>query len=240
MCGIVGAVAPHDVWPTLLEGLRRLEYRGYDSAGMAVVGTDAEIRSERVLGKVENLSQALKQNALSGFTGIAHTRWATHGKPSVMNAHPHICEGKVALVHNGIIENHESLRQCQIKKGYQFNSETDSEVVVNEIHFHMNSGMDALQSVFQAVSVLDGAFAVGVIFKDQPGRLIAARHGSPLVIGLGDNEYYIASDIFALLPVTRRYMVLEEGDIADIQLEKGIRIYDKDRKECTRSVSITE
>jgi glutamine---fructose-6-phosphate transaminase (isomerizing) len=240
MCGIVGAVTQHDVWPTLLEGLRRLEYRGYDSAGMAVVGTDAEIRSERVLGKVENLSQALKQNALSGFTGIAHTRWATHGKPSVMNAHPHICEGKVALVHNGIIENHESLRQSQIQKGYKFNSETDSEVVVNEIHFHMNAGMDALQSVFQAVSVLDGAFAVGVIFKDQPGRLIAARHGSPLVIGLGDNEYYIASDIFALLPVTRRYMVLEEGDIADIQLEKGIRIYDKDRKECTRPVSITE
>jgi len=240
MCGIVGALARKDVWPVLLEGLRRLEYRGYDSAGMAVIGADSEIRSEKILGKVEVLSNALKQSALGGHTGIAHTRWATHGKPSVINAHPHICQGRVALVHNGIIENHESLRREQIDKGYTFNSETDSEVVVNEIHYLLSRGHDALQAVMETVSLLEGAFALGVIFRDQPGRLIAARHGSPLVIGLGEGSYYIASDIFALLPVTRRYIILEEGDIADIQLEQGIRIYDRHRQESTRPIITTE
>lgn len=240
MCGIVGALAQREVWPTLLEGLRRLEYRGYDSAGMAVISNDSEIRSEKILGKVENLSRALAGNPLLGHIGIAHTRWATHGKPSVVNAHPHICQGKVALVHNGIIENHEILRRSQIEKGYIFNSETDSEVVVNEIHYHLSSGLDPLQSVMQTIPILDGAFALGVIFKDHPDRLIAARHGSPLVIGVGEREYYIASDIFALLPVTQKYIILEEGDIADIQLNHGIRIIDRNRQEQTRPVITTE
>jgi glucosamine--fructose-6-phosphate aminotransferase (isomerizing) len=240
MCGIVGALAGKDVWPVLIEGLRRLEYRGYDSAGMAVIGADSEIRSEKILGKVEVLSNALAQSPLGGHTGIAHTRWATHGKPSVVNAHPHICQGRVALVHNGIIENHETLRRDQINRGYTFNSETDSEVVVNEIHYLLSGGQDALHAVMDTVALLDGAFALGVIFRDQPGRLIAARHGSPLVIGVGEGAYYIASDIFALLPVTRRYIILEEGDIADIQLEQGIRIYDRHRRETTRPIITSE
>lgn len=240
MCGIVGAVARQDIWPVLLDGLRRLEYRGYDSAGMAVIGTDSQIRAERILGKVEKLSHALERNPLSGHTGIAHTRWATHGKPSVVNAHPHICRGKVALVHNGIVENHEVLRREQIGAGYHFNSETDSEVIVNQIHSRLLAGADPLEAVLLSIVALEGAFSLGILFQDQPGRLIAVRHGSPLIVGLGEQGYYIASDIFALLPVTRRYMVLEDGDVADLQLDHGVRIIDRHGKECTRPVITSE
>jgi len=236
MCGIVGAVTRRDVWPVLLEGLHRLEYRGYDSAGIAVVNSDTGIKTLKSLGKVTELARTLHQSPPSGHTGIAHTRWATHGKPSAENAHPHVCRGEVALVHNGIIENHQKLRTAQLAAGYSFNSDTDSEVVVNEIHACLAQGKDPLGAVFDSVEMLAGAFALGVIFKNHPSRLIAARFGSPLVIGIGIDEYFIASDIFALLPVTSRYIILEEGDIADINLEDGIRIYDRKHEEVQRQV----
>ncbi len=242
MCGIVGAVAQRDVTPILLEGLRRLEYRGYDSAGIAVIDTAAGsgIRAARITGKVTELDRLLKQEPLAGKTGIAHTRWATHGRPSVCNAHPHICRDEVALVHNGIIENHDIIRPVQVKNGYLFTSETDSEVVVNEIHQHLSNGSEPLQAVFDTVRVLEGAYALGIIFHDQPGRLIAARHGSPLVIGIGIGEYFIASDVFALLPVTQKFIRLEDGDIADIHLRNGIRVLDRDGKEVQRAVFTSE
>ncbi len=239
MCGIVGALSRQDVWPVLLEGLQRLEYRGYDSAGMAIIDGNSAIKSEKILGKVSNLANALKLNPLYGRTGIAHTRWATHGRPSVVNAHPHICQGKVALVHNGIVENHHLLRQSQIERGYSFVSETDSEVVVNEIHYHVTHGMKPLQAVLKTIALLEGAFALGVIFSDQPDHLIATRHGSPLIIGLADDGYYIASDIYALLPVTRRYILLEEGDVADINLTDGINIYDQNGLRQQRQIITT-
>jgi glucosamine--fructose-6-phosphate aminotransferase (isomerizing) len=239
MCGIVGAVARQDVWPVLLEGLRRLEYRGYDSAGMAVINETAGIQTAKILGKVAKLTQSLHENNLSGNTGIAHTRWATHGRPSIVNAHPHICQGEVALVHNGIIENHDELRKIQTQAGYTFNSETDSEVVVNEIHLHLTAGKDPVQAVIESVKALEGAYALGIIFRDYPCRMIAARHGSPLIIGIGNDEYYIASDIFALLPVTQRYIILNEGDIADIDLQTGIRVVDIHGKQVERPVIIS-
>lgn len=225
MCGIVGAVAQRNVAPILLEGLKRLEYRGYDSAGMAVISAAHDIERRRVLGKVAGLAHALEDDPLIGTLGIAHTRWATHGAPSTRNAHPHVCRDHVALVHNGIIENHGELRDAQLADGYEFSSETDTEVAVNEIHRHLSVGDDLRVAVQKATQVLEGAFALGVVAKDCPGRLVAARRGSPLVIGLGIGENFIASDVFALLPVTQRFVFLEDGDIADITRERVI-IYD--------------
>ncbi len=225
MCGIVGAVAQRNVAPILLEGLKRLEYRGYDSAGMAVISAAHDIERRRVLGKVAGLAQALEDDPLIGTLGIAHTRWATHGAPSTRNAHPHVCRDHVALVHNGIIENHGELRDAQLADGYEFSSETDTEVAVNEIHRHLSVGDDLRVAVQKATQVLEGAFALGVVAKDCPGRLVAARRGSPLVIGLGIGENFIASDVFALLPVTQRFVFLEDGDIADITRER-VNIYD--------------
>ncbi len=225
MCGIVGAVAQRFVAPILLEGLRRLEYRGYDSAGMAVISATHEIDRRRVLGKVAGLAKILDEDALEGSLGIAHTRWATHGAPSMRNAHPHICRELVALVHNGIIENHGELRRTQLADGFEFSSETDTEVAVNEIYRYLSTGEDLLVAVRKATQVLEGAFALGVIAKDCPGRLVAARRGSPLVIGLGIGENFIASDVFALLPVTQRFIFLEDGDLADITREQVV-IYD--------------
>ncbi len=216
MCGIVGAAAQRDVVPILIEGLRRLEYRGYDSAGVAVLSKSAKLERARVMGKVANLVTSLEARPLAGSVGIAHTRWATHGKPSINNAHPHICRDQVALVHNGIIENHESLRIEQISAGYEFHSETDTEVVVNQVHRHLQEGEDLLQAVQATIAQLEGAYALGVISNTEPGRLIAARCGGPLLIGVGIGEYFIASDKFALLPVTQQFIILEEGDIADI------------------------
>jgi len=227
MCGIVGAIAERDVVPILLEGLRRLEYRGYDSAGIAVVNGDTCLDRERMLGKVQTLADALKERPLKGQLGIAHTRWATHGKPSEKNAHPHICKKGVAVVHNGIIENHEILRRRQLEQGYEFTSETDTEVVVHEIYNHQSEGKDLLQATRATLAELEGAYALGVISNHEPGRLIAARRGSPLVIGLGIGENFIASDVAALLPVTRRFIFLEDGDVADISRE-GITIYTSD------------
>ena len=184
MCGIVGAVAQRDVGPILLEGLKRLEYRGYDSAGLAIVDEKAGLERLRVLGKVDGLARSLAKTPLAGGTGIAHTRWATHGRPSVNNAHPHICRDEVALVHNGIIENHEALRASLREQGYECESDTDSEVVVNQVHYFLSQGKDLLQAVMETTRLLEGAFALGVVQKSDPHRLLAARHGIPLVIGV--------------------------------------------------------
>jgi len=239
MCGIVGAVAERNVTPILLEGLRRLEYRGYDSAGIAVINDESRLDRVRRVGKVENLSASLNEHPLKGFLGIAHTRWATHGEPSEPNAHPHICNNSVAVVHNGIIENHGALREQQKASGYTFTSETDTEVVVHQIELYKKAGDDLLQAVKKATVDFEGAYALGVVSIDDPGRLITTRSGSPLVIGVGFGEYFIASDVAALLPVTQRFIFLEEGDIADITKDSLV-IYDKNDQPVERDISTSE
>ncbi|MEX0952085.1 MAG: glutamine--fructose-6-phosphate transaminase (isomerizing) [Gammaproteobacteria bacterium] len=239
MCGIVGANAQRDVLPILLEGLHRLEYRGYDSAGLAVLGKNSELERVRVQGKVAELEQAVAAKPPLGGLGIAHTRWATHGRPSVNNAHPHISHDAIALVHNGIIENHESLRQQLQTAGYVFESETDTEVIVNLLHTHIAAGHDLLAALQQTINQLHGAYALGVISKNEPDRLLAARRGSPLVVGIGIGEHFIASDVFALLPVTRQFIFLEEGDIADIQRDH-LQIYDASGQPVERKVISSE
>lgn len=217
MCGIVGAVAERNVTPILLEGLRRLEYRGYDSAGIAVLDKDDCISRVRRVGKVKELSDALQQTEVRGNLGVAHTRWATHGEPSEKNAHPHICNQSVIIVHNGIIENHSALREQQSSAGFEFTSQTDTEVAVHQIEHHLKQQGDLLEAVRLSVADFEGAYALGVMSNSESHRLIATRRGSPLVIGVGIGEYFIASDAAALLPVTRRFIYLEEGDIADIR-----------------------
>ena len=239
MCGIVGAVAQRNITPILLEGLKRLEYRGYDSAGIAVLDKSAKLQRVRVAGKIKDLEQAINATQLLGQTGIAHTRWATHGKPTVENAHPHICRGQIALVHNGIIENHARLREQQKNLGYEFTSDTDSEVVVNQIHHYLEQGEDLLSAVVKTTTILEGAYALGVINRGDPDRIIATRSGSPLVIGVGIGEHFIASDVFALLPVTQQFIFLEEGDIADIRRD-SLTIYDKNQNEVQRPVKLSE
>jgi glucosamine--fructose-6-phosphate aminotransferase (isomerizing) len=235
MCGIVGAVAERDVVGILLEGLRRLEYRGYDSAGIAVVNGESCIDRERMLGKVQTLADALAERPLHGHLGIAHTRWATHGQPSQQNAHPHICKKGVAVVHNGIIENHAVLRRRQLEQGYEFTSETDTEVVVHQIYNHQAEGKGLLLATRDAIAELEGAYALGVVSNREPGRLIAARRGSPLVVGLGIGENFIASDVAALLPVTRRFIFLADGDVADITRDR-ITIYDAAGQQVERPI----
>ena len=218
MCGIVGGVAERSITNILIEGLKRLEYRGYDSAGVALVG-QGQILRERRVGKVVNLESAVTEAQILGSLGIAHTRWATHGKPTENNAHPHVSD-QVAVVHNGIIENYQELKQDLIALGYHFSSETDSEVVAHLITEALKSGAPLLQAVEQIVPKLKGAFALGIVHSDYPDELIAVREGSPLVIGVGIGENFISSDQLALLPVTNRFMYLEEGDIALLTREK--------------------
>jgi len=239
MCGIVGAVAQREVAPILLEGLRRLEYRGYDSAGLAVLNSEAVLERLRTTGKVAELAQAFESKPVTGTVGIAHTRWATHGKPSESNAHPHICRKQVAVVHNGIIENHESLRTDQKAQGYAFTSDTDTEVIAHQVHHHLDADHDLLTAVQHTCKDLEGAYALGVVSISEPGRLIAARRGSPLVIGIGIGEYFIASDVAALLPVTHRFVFLEEGDIADITVD-GVTIYDANGDPVVRKETVSE
>lgn len=239
MCGIVGAVAQRDVSPVLLEGLKRLEYRGYDSAGLAVIDHNNQLQRIRIQGKVNQLTDAHSTSPLTGGIGIAHTRWATHGKPHVNNAHPHICRDTVALVHNGIIENHESLRKQQQVAGFEFTSETDTEVVVNAVYASLQSHSDLLDAVYETTKQLEGAYALGVICNSEPDRLVAARKGSPLVIGVGIGEYFIASDVFALLPVTQQFIFLEDGDIADIKRD-SLTIYDANKQIVERPVNVSE
>lgn len=239
MCGIVGAVAERNVTPILLEGLRRLEYRGYDSAGIAVIDGDNCIDRVRRVGKVKELSDALDQTPLRGSAGVAHTRWATHGEPSEINAHPHICNQAVALVHNGIIENHSHLREQQIAAGFTFTSQTDTEVAVHQIEHYLKQDNDLFDAVKLAVADFEGAYALGVVSKTDANRLIATRSGSPLVIGVGIGEYFIASDAAALLPVTRRFIYLDEGDIADIRSD-SLQIFDASGNAVEREIKESE
>ncbi|SQH96825.1 glutamine--fructose-6-phosphate transaminase (isomerizing) [Haemophilus haemolyticus] len=224
MCGIVGAVAQRDVAEILINGLHRLEYRGYDSAGVAVVNENHELQRVRCLGKVKALDEAVSEKPLIGGTGIAHTRWATHGEPSETNAHPH-ASGTFAVVHNGIIENHEELRELLKSRGYVFLSQTDTEVIAHLVEWEMRSTDSLLDAVKKAVKQLTGAYGMVVMDSRHPEHLVAARSGSPLVIGLGIGENFLASDQLALLSVTRRFIFLEEGDIAEIT-RRTVDIYD--------------
>ena len=235
MCGIVGGIAQRDVSAILVEGLRRLEYRGYDSAGMAVLAAPNQMGRIRTLGKVQRLAEELDRHPLPGNLGIAHTRWATHGEPAERNAHPHVCRDRCALVHNGIIENHDVLRLAQKEHGHRFSSETDTEVIVHAIHDQLEAGRPLLEAVRATVETLEGAYALGVIDSRDPDLLVAAREGSPLVIGLGFGENFIASDVFALLPVTQRFIFLEEGDIAAIGRQQ-VNIFDRQGQPVSRPV----
>ncbi|MGV3344622.1 glutamine--fructose-6-phosphate transaminase (isomerizing) [Enterobacteriaceae bacterium LUAb1] len=227
MCGIVGAVAQRDIAEILLEGLKRLEYRGYDSAGLSVVTSQGEVTRLRRLGKVQMLADAVGQISVRGETGIAHTRWATHGEPSEQNAHPHISE-HIIIVHNGIIENYASLREQMVSKGYHFISETDTEVVAHMVHWEQRQKGGTLREVVQRViPLLRGAYGMVIMDSRDPSTLVAARSGSPLVIGLGVGENFLASDQLALLPVTRRFIYLEEGDIAEIT-RREVTIVDRE------------
>jgi len=216
MCGIVGAVAQRDVADILVEGLRRLEYRGYDSAGVATIDQQNQLVSTKRLGKVQELAQALQDTPLKGGTGIAHTRWATHGSPSEVNAHPHLSNNTIAVVHNGIIENHEELRTRLQGLGYEFISQTDTEVITHLVHYELATSVSLLEAVQKTVKQLEGAYGTVVMDARDQDRIVVARSGSPLVIGYGLGENFIASDMMALLPVTRRFSFLEEGDVAEV------------------------
>jgi glucosamine--fructose-6-phosphate aminotransferase (isomerizing) len=235
MCGIVGATSERRVAGILLEGLKRLEYRGYDSAGVAVIDANNELKSVRRTGKVQELKDAIAQNPLDGTIGIAHTRWATHGGVTEANAHPHRSEDEIAVVHNGIIENHERLREELKAEGYVFNSQTDTEVIAHLIHHERKTKGDLLDAVKSAVRQLEGAYGTVVMDTKHPERLVVARSGSPLVIGVGIGENFVASDQLALLPVTRQFIYLEEGDVADIN-RTDIAIYDKEDNSVEREV----
>jgi len=239
MCGIVGAVAQRDVAPILLEGLKRLEYRGYDSAGMAVINLEGNLERRRAVGKVKELADALDNQHLLGKVGIAHTRWATHGKPSCENAHPLFSRDRIALVHNGIIENHETLREKLISEGYLFESETDTEIIAHLLHQTLQNQQDFTKAVQLAVKQLDGAYALAIIDKQHPDRLVVVRAGSPLVIGLGIGENFIASDHLALLPVAQRFIYLEEGDVACIE-RRQVSIYDQGDQLVSRKIRVLD
>ena len=234
MCGIVGAVAQRDVAEILISGLHRLEYRGYDSAGVAVINKQNELQRIRCLGKVKALDEAVSEKPLIGGTGIAHTRWATHGEPSETNAHPH-ASGTFAVVHNGIIENHEELRELLKSRGYVFLSQTDTEVIAHLVEWEMRSTDSLLEAVKKAVKQLKGAYGMVVMDSRHPEHLVAARSGSPLVIGLGIGENFLASDQLALLSVTRRFIFLEEGDIAEIT-RRTVDIYDTHGNKAKREI----
>ena len=234
MCGIVGAVAQRDVAEILINGLHRLEYRGYDSAGVAVIDPNNELHRVRCLGKVKALDEAVAVKPLIGGTGIAHTRWATHGEPSEANAHPHT-SGNFAVVHNGIIENHEELRELLKSRGYVFNSQTDTEVIAHLVNWEMRTASNLLEAVQKTVKQLTGAYGMVVLDREHPEHLVAARSGSPLVIGLGIGENFLASDQLALLSVTRRFIYLEEGDIAEIT-RRTVDIYDANGQKVEREV----
>ena len=226
MCGIIGGIANTDITDLLLEGLNRLEYRGYDSSGLVILSKNNKLVRQRAVGKVCNLENKLKTSKTKGTIGLAHTRWATHGMPSNKNAHPHISKNSTSVVHNGIIENYVDLKELQIEQGYEFSSDTDTEVIAHAIDFSLQTSNSLLESVQKALRALKGSYGLGIISSNHPNTLIAARKGSPLLIGIGDNGNYIASDQMALLSVTNRFIFLEEGDIAELSLE-NITIYNK-------------
>lgn len=239
MCGIVGAIAERNVTPILMEGLRRLEYRGYDSAGVVALDQSQQLSRVRTLGKVNVLTDMLQQTPVTGQLGIAHTRWATHGEPSERNAHPHTSNDSIAIVHNGIIENHQQLRERLVGAGYDFTSDTDTEVIAHLIHYHQGREGDLLVAVRKTIAELEGAYSLGVISRNDPGRLIGARAGSPLVVGIGIGEHFLASDVFALAPVTSSFVYLEEGDIVDLSREK-FSIYDRNDSPVERPLAHTQ
>ncbi len=236
MCGIVGAASKRNVTPVLIDGLKRLEYRGYDSAGLAVVDKANDLNLRRSVGRVASLEEICHD--VDGQTGVAHTRWATHGRPAEHNAHPHTSSAQVAVVHNGIIENHQELRDTQKQQGFPFSSETDTEVIVHQIDWHMQQGQDLFKAVQSTVAELDGAYGLGVVSKQEPGVLVAARSGSPLLIALGENENFIASDMSALIPVSNKYIVMEDGDIARVTID-SVEIYAADGSRVEREVKIS-
>jgi len=236
MCGIVGAVAQRNVVPILLEGLQRLEYRGYDSAGLVVVH-EGQLERVRSIGRVADLSN--KCAATDGFIGIAHTRWATHGMPSERNAHPHVSKNLIAVVHNGIIENYETLRTRLTAEGYEFTSDTDTEVIAHLIHSHYARGNSLLAATRASLAELVGAYAIGVIAADNPDQLICARRGSPLLLGVGIGEHFVASDVSALLPVTRKIVYLEEGDVVELG-RLNYQIFNAQGNRVERTVQISE
>jgi glutamine---fructose-6-phosphate transaminase (isomerizing) len=234
MCGIIGVVADRDAVPILMEGLRRMEYRGYDSAGVAVLDRQ-RLQRIRSVGKVKMLQDSLNAAPISGAVGIAHTRWATHGIPTAENAHPHMSRDGIAIVHNGIIENHEALRAELTALGYDFTSETDTEVIAHRIHYHIANTSSLFDAVRKTVGELQGAFALAVISESDPDCVVMAREGCPAVIGLGEGENFAASDVSALLPVTRRFMFLEEGDVAEIR-RRSVVVRDAAGGEVSRKV----
>ncbi|HFQ5429721.1 TPA: glutamine--fructose-6-phosphate transaminase (isomerizing) [Vibrio vulnificus] len=238
MCGIVGAVAQRDVAEILVEGLRRLEYRGYDSAGVAVVDSQSNLTRIRRLGKVQELADAVDQAEVVGGTGIAHTRWATHGEPSEINAHPHQ-SGDISVVHNGIIENHETLRELLQSRGYVFESQTDTEVIAHLVEWELRTAASLLEAVQKTVKQLEGAYGTVVLDRNDPSRIVVARSGSPLVIGYGMKEHFIASDQLALLPVTRRFAFLEEGDVAEVT-RFAVSIFDAQGNQVEREIKESE
>ncbi|MGH8079946.1 MAG: glutamine--fructose-6-phosphate transaminase (isomerizing), partial [Lysobacter sp.] len=238
MCGIVGAIADRDVVPVLIDGLKRLEYRGYDSAGIAVFD-GSELRRVRRTGRVVEMENAAQAEGFHAQVGIGHTRWATHGGVTEANAHPHISFGELAVVHNGIIENHDEQRDRLRAAGYAFESQTDTEVIAHLVHFHQQQGLDLLAAVQAAVRELVGAYAIAVVSKREPGRMIAARMGCPLLVGLGEGENFIASDVSAILQATRRVIFLEEGDTAEIT-RAAVQVFDPQGAPIERDVHVSD
>ncbi len=239
MCGIVGAIANRNVLPVLLEGLQRLEYRGYDSAGLAVRDSADGLKRFRALGKVKVLKNLVEQSGIVGNLGIAHTRWATHGAPAERNAHPHVSGVRVAVVHNGIIENHVQLRERLAAMGYVFTSETDTEVIAHLMADKLESGADLLAAVIAAAAELNGAYALAAASPDDADRIVVTRAGSPLIIGIGDGENFIASDVAALLSETKQFIFLEEGDVAEVRRD-GITVFNADGVQVERAVKTSQ
>ena len=238
MCGIVAAASHRDVVPMLLEGLRRLEYRGYDSCGVATLDQGV-LKRARTVSRVHELVERVAEDGVKGTVGIAHTRWATHGAPEVCNAHPHISRNRIALVHNGIIENHEEQREKLRALGYVFESQTDTEVIAHLMHHHLKGGDALLAALQRTVKELTGAYALAVVSRQEPERMVCARMGCPLLIGLGEGENFIASDVSAILQATRRVIFLEEGDTAEVS-RAGVRVFDATDAEVTRDVHVSD
>ncbi|MFK8012946.1 MAG: glutamine--fructose-6-phosphate aminotransferase, partial [Marinicellaceae bacterium] len=238
MCGIVAVTATRNVVDIILNGLKTLEYRGYDSAGIAI-NNNGTLQIRKQAGKLVNLTNELDHAPISGFSGIGHTRWATHGEPTSSNAHPHSSDETIAVVHNGIIENYMPLKQMLIEKGYVFQSETDTETLVHLIHYYESQGLNFSQASHKALRQLEGAYAVAITNSAEPDRIIAARKGSPLIVGRGDNENYIASDVQALIQHTNQFHYLKEGDIVEITTDSCV-IYDKNDQITTRKLKTVE